>query len=398
MQRLRVRYLLAMGLPATVVGCPGPEPVTRVEVPALPTTTATATATATPTVTASVVATATATASASVPTTNPASPTLPVGVQTWHVSFPSSNPTFQRWGCSASAVCFRLADLAHGFGVADTKAAKCPAVIKVAQGCTPGAGCFAGERDQLVDALPVAAISSKESAKGQACCFEEPSHCIPPNAGRALRDQDDRLAVAKLEARSDWAGVATTTRTADTERWAAMAVAEHASIASFARVALELLALGAPPDLVEATLRAGLDEVDHARRTFGLASAPGAPVGPAALREATDALPTPSLEGLAVRTFRDACVGETVGAARARAEAERVTDPAVRLVLSEIAQDEERHAELAWRTLAWAVRVGGAPVSRALATALEDERAKNRGDVVFEAVVAPCAETLLASA
>ena len=46
-----------------------------------------------------------------------------------------------------------------------------------------------------------------------------------------------------------------------------------AEIASFARTSLDLLALGAPADLVAETHRAALDEIEHARIAYALASA-----------------------------------------------------------------------------------------------------------------------------
>jgi hypothetical protein len=49
-----------------------------------------------------------------------------------------------------------------------------------------------------------------------------------------------------------------------------------------------------------------------------------------------------------------------------RASAEEARDPAVRALLHAIADDEERHAELAFRAIAWALREGGAEVARAL--------------------------------
>ena len=50
----------------------------------------------------------------------------------------------------------------------------------------------------------------------------------------------------------------------------------------------------------------------------------------------------------------------------------RATDPAVRRALSAIAEDESRHAELAWRTVAWAIERGGEAVRVAVASVLED--------------------------
>ncbi|MCA9546694.1 MAG: ferritin-like domain-containing protein, partial [Myxococcales bacterium] len=49
------------------------------------------------------------------------------------------------------------------------------------------------------------------------------------------------------------------------DHWTRQALAEHASVASFARFALHLMAVGAPPDLLVATHQAGLDEIEHAR-------------------------------------------------------------------------------------------------------------------------------------
>lgn len=44
----------------------------------------------------------------------------------------------------------------------------------------------------------------------------------------------------------------------------------------------------------------------------------------------------------------------------------RAEDPAVRAALARIAEDESRHAALAWRTVAWALQRGGAPVRAAV--------------------------------
>src|SRR6185369_6085591 len=83
------------------------------------------------------------------------------------------------------------------------------------------------------------------------------------------------------------------------------------------------------------------------------------------------ALPA-SLAELAAETFADACAGETVAALALREAAAAPCDPIVRDLLSRIADDEERHAELAWRTVAWALTAGGAPVRDALTAAAAD--------------------------
>ena len=98
-----------------------------------------------------------------------------------------------------------------------------------------------------------------------------------------------------------------------------MAAVEHASIASFARAALELLSLGAPADLVRDTHLAALDEIKHARDCYALASKlAGVELRPGALP--TTPVDAPSFATAAASTFRDACVGESLGAAQVRAD------------------------------------------------------------------------------
>jgi hypothetical protein len=149
------------------------------------------------------------------------------------------------------------------------------------------------------------------------------------------------------------------------EAWLADAAAEHASVASFARVVLELLAVGAPSELVAAAIDAGQDEVAHAKSCYAIASRLGGrDKGPGRLpivgaREAT-------LVRVAVDTFVEGCVGETIAALAAERAAARAEDPAIREILEQIAEDESRHAALAWRTVRWAVCEGGLDVIAAL--------------------------------
>jgi hypothetical protein len=134
---------------------------------------------------------------------------------------------------------------------------------------------------------------------------------------------------------------------------------EHASIASFARFALQLLSLGAPVELVIGTQQAMSDETEHARMCFALASAyAGAPVGPGRL-SMTGALDGAELEQVLALVVREGMVGETMAAVEAREALVHAADPVVRSVLEKIAEDETRHAELAWRFAAWAMEHGG---------------------------------------
>ena len=155
--------------------------------------------------------------------------------------------------------------------------------------------------------------------------------------------------------------------------WTQAALMEHASIAAFARFALELLALGAPPSLVSDATLAMADEQRHAATCFALASAyAGAPLGPGRL-DVTHALGAVDLERVAVTTFLEGCIGETVAAVEARELAARAVDGVVAETLRTIAADESRHSALAWRFLRWALERGGARLARTVTAVLERE-------------------------
>jgi hypothetical protein len=142
------------------------------------------------------------------------------------------------------------------------------------------------------------------------------------------------------------------------DRWMRIGLMEHASIAAFARFALQLLAIGAPPDLVREAQQAMGDETEHARLAFRLASVYARhTIGPSVL-DITGALDGFCVEQLVATLVREGCIGETVAAIEAREALEWATDPAVREVLAIVARDELRHAQLAWRTLSWLVASG----------------------------------------
>ena len=204
-------------------------------------------------------------------------------------------------------------------------------------------------------------------------CYSGPVCGRPLLVGGASRTAPSRP-------RGDWARAGATPdvsaldpalRGALAAHWQDVAALEHASIASFARFTLQLLALGAPSDLLADTQRAAADEVEHARAAYAIASAyAGRSIGPAALDIAS--LPITAdlgevLCGLAI----EACVGETLGVAEAVTLAEAVVDPALRGVLARIAEEELRHAALAWRALQWGLAQADAGVRRRVAEVFE---------------------------
>jgi hypothetical protein len=162
------------------------------------------------------------------------------------------------------------------------------------------------------------------------------------------------------------------------QAWAAAALFEHASVASFSRFSLELMAAGAPSDLIAAAHEAALDEIHHARLCFALAAAyAGEEVAPGPFPVGGDVRLQTGLAALAASTVAEGCVGETIAAVVAAEQLARATDPAVRAALARIAADEARHAELAWRTVAWCVRTSGTEVRAAVQQALAEALAKH---------------------
>jgi hypothetical protein len=154
--------------------------------------------------------------------------------------------------------------------------------------------------------------------------------------------------------------------------WLLDAQKEHASIPAFARLAWQLAALGAPPELLERTYRAGMQEIRHARRCYGLVSAyRGTPVGAMPMPELADADAETDVVKLAVESLVDGCLIEGVNADAAKLALTRATDPAVRSLLRIIAVDEAQHAELAWSIVEWCVALGGEPVLEALRETLD---------------------------
>jgi hypothetical protein len=159
-------------------------------------------------------------------------------------------------------------------------------------------------------------------------------------------------------------------------RWRENARTEHASVAAFARLTLDLVALGAPPALVAAAQRDALDEIAHAEACFAIARAiDGVDVGPGPFREAAAARTLPrartlALARLAVDSLVDGALHEGVSARVIARLARRCEVDTMAATLRRIAADEGRHSAHGWDVVEWCVAEGGAPVVAALHGAL----------------------------
>ncbi|HMI91802.1 MAG TPA: ferritin-like domain-containing protein [Polyangiales bacterium] len=133
------------------------------------------------------------------------------------------------------------------------------------------------------------------------------------------------------------------------EHFARMAHMEAASVDAFEVIAAELAQHRAPRALVAWAKRAAADEVRHAELTAALArrfgGQPSKPlVAPRPLR---------TLEALALDNAIEGCVRECFGAAVGCYQAQTAADPEIAAAMAVIAEDETRHAALAFELAAW---------------------------------------------
>jgi hypothetical protein len=189
------------------------------------------------------------------------------------------------------------------------------------------------------------------------CCYQvEVEPCGVPGRPYLVEDRAQVAPLQRAAGTRGWTegspphldGLTAPERASLAEAWAADALLEHASVASFARFSLALLAAGAPAHLVELAHQAALDEIRHARLCFALAAAyAGADLAPGTFPLGGDVRVEATLEAIAVSTVHEGCIGETVAAVIAAEQLARATDPAVRAALAVIVADEARHSELA---------------------------------------------------
>jgi hypothetical protein len=211
-------------------------------------------------------------------------------------------------------------------------------------------------------------IESQEQGDGTdrtLCCYTVLVTDSNPSGGCAVGRpyREDAVAV-RADVRSTTSSVAIPRRAAAWERAGAE---EHASVAAFARLSLQLMAHGAPSELLRDVHRAALEEVGHAERCWSLARHFGAgSVGAGSFPFAAPVAVDVTLSSLAAEAVREGCLGETLGAHLAAVAAELAPEPEVRAELLAIAAEEAEHAVLSFRIVAWALAVGGEDVLAAV--------------------------------
>lgn len=203
------------------------------------------------------------------------------------------------------------------------------------------------------------------------------------------------------------------------DAWISAAQEEHSAVASFSRFNLELMALGAPADLVRRSTQAVVDEIEHAELCFAVASfLAGEPIeaGPIEIGGSLDRSVDPGM--VLVAAIIEGCVNETVSAVQVREAARGVADEGLAKALAQVAIEEERHAELNWAFVRWLLdqhpelrevaqltfasvvlppEPAADPDSDALAAfgVLCERRQHRMAAMAIERVVRPCAAALL---
>lgn len=253
--------------------------------------------------------------------------------------------------------------------------------------CAGNEECTTWDTSQGCGFYAFSCTTTSDSCGGDLDCLEPAlGYClVQPDGHRECADGgcaigrpflvDEQARVAAVVSRADWCdasirpnvhGLGPDVRAELAAAWTHTAQMEHASIAAFARFSLQLLSLGAPAELVDRTTRAMADETKHARIAFAMVSSYGGTrVGPAQL-PIDGALDGMDLQTIIRLTVREGCVGETVAALEANETADHARDPQVKGVLDVIANDESAHAELAYRTVQWALTEFGDPVVQVL--------------------------------
>ncbi|NUO51401.1 MAG: ferritin-like domain-containing protein [Polyangiaceae bacterium] len=221
--------------------------------------------------------------------------------------------------------------------------------------------------EEVVDTLP-----SKEP---DMCCWEVKGTCA---IGRPFV-VDGEVRLASLALGDGWssavppapAALDPSVREALADVWARDGLTEHASVASFAQLTLELLALGAPAELVRGAQEAMADEIRHAERAFALASGyAGRAIGPGPL-DTHGIGRAPVLADFAARAAAEGCIAETVASLQLHAAAAAAVDNELANELRLTAEEESTHALLAYRIVAWAIAKGGDEVRAAVHSVFE---------------------------
>jgi len=138
-----------------------------------------------------------------------------------------------------------------------------------------------------------------------------------------------------------------------------MGKSEHASVASFSLFAQRLLAIGAPPDLINEAFECAKEEIEHAKYCFTIASHyAGVNIQPQSY-ETHSVTIIPDVESIIIGTIHEGCIEETRSALRLAKNYYEEQDPYIKQVYYKIVMDEAHHAAFAWKVFKWGINSYG---------------------------------------
>ncbi len=141
------------------------------------------------------------------------------------------------------------------------------------------------------------------------------------------------------------------------ETWRRRSAAEYLAVSTFSVLCIDLVAAGAPADVLSHCVRAQLDEIRHAELAVRMVEIYGGkriePV--AGMSSLPDDPKQPKLHQAVANTILVSCVSETYATTVLTATRDLTTDPVAHAVLTSIYSDEVMHARLGWSYLRWAI-------------------------------------------
>ncbi|KAB2895994.1 MAG: ferritin-like domain-containing protein [Kofleriaceae bacterium] len=153
------------------------------------------------------------------------------------------------------------------------------------------------------------------------------------------------------------------------ETWTRRSAAEYLAVSTFAVLAIDLVAAGAPADVLSLCMRAGIDEVRHAELCLRMIEIYGGKrvMPPPGMSSLPDDPERPKLHQALANTMLVSCVSETYATTVLTATRDLTTDPVAHAVLTSIYSDEVMHARLGWSYLRYGIERGGQGVIDAAA-------------------------------
>jgi len=154
--------------------------------------------------------------------------------------------------------------------------------------------------------------------------------------------------------------------------WGERIPTEYRSITGFSTLSFDLIAAGAPVDMVAVCHRVCIDELRHTELAVRMVDLYGAP-RPSLPRDITSLPADESLSAVA-QACRSAillsCLGETFACTELTMLRDRAVDPVVRQVLTIFLADEIMHARVGWAYVAHAMKTADSATRESVAAAV----------------------------